>query len=93
MKPAIKHKLLAAEDARAFLRTLRESHGLSTAQVAGMLERHGGTSARQTISRYELGDLKVSSGVQLAYALAFGLDDELRLLLQRLAGESYGIAA
>lgn len=70
-----------------FLRLLRGDDSFLSVQER--LAAHGGPSTAQAIAQYESRE-KISSKIQLAYSRAFRLDDELRLHLQRLAGEAAG---
>ena len=82
-----KRNLLSCEHLPDFLRLLRGAD--SAASVMRKIRPHGGPQTPQTIYTYEKGLRGISRQVQLAYALGFKLDAELRLKLQELAGHPF----
>ena len=88
MSPDRKQVLLKTRTVGAFLTALRGSETLQ--KVAERLRAWGGPTRRGSIANYEQERRSIGAGVQLAYCRAYALDDDLRLHLQKLAGEAAG---
>ncbi len=73
----------------AFLRRLRIENQYTLQRLADLLREHGYSVTKGRLAQLEQGSPLTSAG-QLAYCRAFDLDDNLRLHLQRLAGEAAG---
>lgn len=85
--PTERAELLACQSLADFLVRLRQCRaGATQGDVAELLSRHGRPVLRQSVCFYENGRRGITSAAQLAYVRAFGLDAELSLHLQELAG-------